>query len=184
MFGAFVLWPARRRYSCWVFLGYMSPPPAPFPGVIFDNTMPFSTTPCVNYRHAGLHKVRRRRLFATNTLTPHALPRMLHERPFGLPEICFPSGQAFCTLVRAKSRRVVEFDSSCSEEDDGYEMRDLSGRTLCTVCGDFPDKVVNVLSPTGQLICATEPCTLPFDDRRHYQVWACLGVALLRKSMQ
>jgi len=104
--------------------------------------------------------------------------RMLYERPHGLPEICFPSGQAFCTIARSRSPSAstsTQMDSS-SDEEGGYELRDLSGRRLCTICGDFAEKAMNVLGPTGQLVAATERSNLPFDDRPHYQVRVAPGI--------
>lgn len=85
--------------------------------------------------------------------------KMVHERRGGLPEICWPSGEVFCSVVREEAVPTSR-----------YMLRDTSGQRLLTFHGDFREKAVNVLSPGGRLVCDTERCDLDFDGSPHYQV--------------
>lgn len=114
-----------------------------------------------------------------NEVGPHAgiLIQLLDQTPLawvrtkavhegrGMPEICYPSGEMFCTV--AKEEAVPS---------SGYTLRDKSGQRLCTLHGDFREKAVNVVNPSGRLICETERCELGSDGTPYYQVRVAPGV--------
>mmetsp|Transcript_53610 Transcript_53610/g.115818 ORF Transcript_53610/g.115818 Transcript_53610/m.115818 type:complete len:482 (-) Transcript_53610:119-1564(-) len=93
-------------------------------------------------------------------MTPLAYVRtdMVHERPGSLPEICKPSEKAYCVMVRG------------TQPECQYILRHMSGQQLLTFQGDFKEKAINVLNPSGRLVCATERRRLDFDSAPHYQV--------------
>mmetsp|Transcript_108148 Transcript_108148/g.345395 ORF Transcript_108148/g.345395 Transcript_108148/m.345395 type:complete len:539 (+) Transcript_108148:69-1685(+) len=114
-----------------------------------------------------------------NEVGPHAgiLIQLLDQTPLawvrtkavhegrGMPEICYPSGEMFCTV--AKEEAVPT---------SGYTLRDKYGLRLCTMHGDFREKAVNVVNPSGRLICETERCELGSDGTPYYQVRVAPGV--------
>jgi len=82
----------------------------------------------------------------------------VHERG-GLPEICFPSGEVFCTVAREDAVLTGR-----------YTLRGTAGQLLYTFHGDFREKALNVVSSSGRLVCDTERCELGYDSSPHYQV--------------
>lgn len=106
--------------------------------------------------------------------TPLAWVRtsMLHEKPRGVPQICLPTGQAFCTL---------EPTTGGNGKTRGYELRDTAGRCIYSLQGDFKEKAINVMNSKGDPICTTERCLLSFDTRAHYKVRVapCVDAGLL-----
>lgn len=101
--------------------------------------------------------------------------KMLYEEPRGLPEICWPSGEVFCTVAPESKPNAGAHNGPC------YELRDTCGRRLYSVHGDFQEKAINIVSRTGQPVCATERCTLPFDEKPYYQVRVapCIDAGLM-----
>jgi len=104
----------------------------------------------------------------------------LHDRRGGMPEICWASGQTFCTLAPCRKGSQKAGVGGGGKPGGGawgggggavgYELRDLGGQLLYTVHGDFDEKAINIVAPTGQVVCRTERCEVPFDDEPHYQV--------------
>jgi len=114
-----------------------------------------------------------------NEVGPHCgiLIQMLDQTPLawvrtkavhdcrGMPEICYPSGEVFCTVAREEAVPTSR-----------YTLRDTSGQRLYTFHGDFKEKAVNVVSPSGRLICDTERCELGSDGTPHFQVRVAPGI--------
>lgn len=100
----------------------------------------------------------------------------VHEPAGGLPEICWPSGQRFCMLVRGRRPSQVKLDY-----DGSYELRDLGGQLLFVAFGDFREKAVNIVNPAGVPVCATERCVVDGDDQSYYQVRvaSCVDAGLM-----
>jgi len=90
--------------------------------------------------------------------------KKVHEGD-GAPEICWPSGEVFATVVRDE---LVP--------DGHYFLRTPSGQRLHTFHGDFREKAVNVVSACGGLVCDTERCVMDFDSSPHYQVRVAPGI--------
>jgi len=82
-----------------------------------------------------------------------------------LPEICFPSGEAFCKVVKEGY-----------SPDHSYLLKDPAGSTIITFHGDFLARGLNILSKAGRLIGDTEPLQFGQDGGQHYQVRVAPGI--------
>lgn len=69
----------------------------------------------------------------------------MHSQRHRLPEICFPGGHTFCSIVK---------DQSTS--DGGYELLGRHGRKLLYMSGNSCEKSVRIESPMGQLVATSE----------------------------
>lgn len=76
----------------------------------------------------------------------------------GLPEICRPSGEVFCSVIREEGPPA------------SFALRSKSGQLLYTIQGDVRERVVNFFGPDGRVVCDTEPCAVDFDSSLYYQV--------------
>lgn len=90
--------------------------------------------------------------------------KAVHDRG-SMPEICYPSGEVFCVLVREGSA-----------QGHRYLLRDTEGRNLYSYSGDFKDRAINVVSTSGRLIGDTERCELGVDRSPHFQVRVAPGI--------
>jgi len=77
----------------------------------------------------------------------------------GLPDICWPSGEVFCSLVREERGGF-----------EGYSLRDKAGSEIYMVHGNIAERVINIVSPDNRVVCDTEPCSLEGDPSLYFQV--------------
>jgi len=89
----------------------------------------------------------------------------LYEKRGGLPQICWPSGEAYGTI--AKEDPVP---------NKRYVLRDASGQRLFTFNGNFQEKAINVVNANGRLVCDTERCAAPTGNAPYFQVRVAPGV--------
>lgn len=69
----------------------------------------------------------------------------MHSQRHRLPEICFPSGHTFCSIVKNQTTG-----------DGGYELLGKHGRKLLYMSGNSCEKFVRIGSPVGQLVATSE----------------------------
>ncbi|CAJ1358802.1 unnamed protein product [Effrenium voratum] len=81
---------------------------------------------------------------------------VLYAWPSGLPQICLPSGEVYCTVEKGWGRQ--------------YLLRDVNNQKLLKLEGNFKEKMVKIISMSGQLVALSERCTVNFDGGTYYQV--------------
>lgn len=91
--------------------------------------------------------------------------KQVHECSGGLPEICRPSGEVFCSVTKIEP-----------VPGGRYVLRGMSGQRLLAFNGDFREKAINVVNSSGRLVSDTERCIVHFDNAPHYQVRVAPGV--------
>ncbi|CAJ1399789.1 unnamed protein product [Effrenium voratum] len=81
---------------------------------------------------------------------------VLYAWPSGLPQICLPSGEVYCTVEKGWGRQ--------------YLLRDVNNQKLLKLEGNFKESMVKIISMSGQLVALSERCTVNFDGGTYYQV--------------
>jgi hypothetical protein len=85
----------------------------------------------------------------------HVNTAPVHERQGGMPDICRPGSgnDVFCSLVRCPGGSMTK-----------YVLRNKLGECLVTFTGNFREKAINGIAPSGMNLCYTRRCTLNVDN--------------------
>mmetsp|Transcript_35974 Transcript_35974/g.99124 ORF Transcript_35974/g.99124 Transcript_35974/m.99124 type:complete len:385 (+) Transcript_35974:35-1189(+) len=87
----------------------------------------------------------------------YILTGSLHDAPDGDGSalICQPSLELFGSLPNDGNRTLL----------------DLAGEQVLTFKGNFAEKMINGIAPSGALVCATRPCTIDAGEEPHIPVY-------------
>jgi len=112
--------------------------------------------------HAIVNEVNTKRCgialqFLTKEPLAYIRTNMLHDQAGGLPVICDADEEPFCELMRDQ-----RFGSARR-----YLLQDCSGEKLMAFHGNFREKAVNGVAPSGELMCVTRRCTIDADNAPH-----------------
>jgi hypothetical protein len=85
----------------------------------------------------------------------HVNTAPIYDRLGGMPEICCPGSghNVFCHIARCNRGSMTK-----------YVLQSSSGECLVTFTGNFKEKAINGIAPSGMNLCYTRRCTINVDN--------------------